>query len=119
MMWFFNRLNLVISKLYLLVSFLVRYAWFLFRSNMVVLRAIIEPEGRVRPGLLAYRLRASGSWEIFWLAHLITLSPGTLSVRYAPEAGVLYIHALYVEGVDDFRDEITEGLERPIMELLR
>ncbi|MDT8446882.1 MAG: Na+/H+ antiporter subunit E [bacterium] len=113
----FGRLNKLIGKLYLLIGFSFTFAWFLFRSNLVVLRAIIEPEGRLRPALLAYPLTATGEWEIFTLAHLITLSPGTLSVRHDKDARILWVHALYCHEPRELLGEITQGLERPIMEL--
>jgi multicomponent Na+:H+ antiporter subunit E len=50
---------------------------------------------------------------------LITLTPGTLSLDISPDHKTLYIHAMHVDDVDEFRQEIKQRMERRVMEVFQ
>jgi multicomponent Na+:H+ antiporter subunit E len=47
------------------------------------------------------------------------MTPGTLSVDVSDDRGTLYIHAMYIDDIEEFRREIKEGFERRLLELMR
>ncbi len=89
------------------------------RANLRVAYDVVTPTNYMKPGIVAVPLDAKTDMEIMLLANLITLTPGTLSLDVSPDRNVLYIHAMYVEDPERLKQEIKEGLERRILELLR
>lgn len=53
------------------------------------------------------------------LANLITMTPGTLSLDISEDRKILYIHAMYIHDIDALRADITDNLERRVLEILR
>ncbi len=69
--------------------------------------------------IVAIPLDAKTDREITLLANLITLTPGTLSLDVSEDRRFLYVHAMFVEDVESFRDSIKNGFERRLLELMR
>lgn len=88
---------------------LVRSTW---RVGVLVFRP-----ARSRPGFIAYPLRVHSDGEITLLANLITLTPGTLSVRVAADRRSLVIHALEAESPNAVCQAIHDAFESRIMAL--
>lgn len=101
------------------IGFLLFFAWEVVRANLRVAFDVLSPRQRITPGIIAIPLDAKTDAEITFLANLITLTPGTLSLDVSDDRKTLYIHAMYVKDVDSFRREIKEGLERRLLEVLR
>jgi multicomponent Na+:H+ antiporter subunit E len=57
--------------------------------------------------------------EITLLANLITLTPGTLSLDVSDDRKVLYVHAMYLSDKQAFIDDIKNGFEKRLLEILR
>ncbi|MEL7675355.1 MAG: Na+/H+ antiporter subunit E, partial [Chloroflexota bacterium] len=51
------------------------------------------------------------------LANLVTLTPGTLTLDISDDRRIMYVHAMHVEDVEQYRQEIKQGFERRIGEL--
>lgn len=100
------------------IRFALYYVGMLILANLRVAYSIMVPS-RMRPGVIAVPLTVQTEGEISLLANLITLTPGTLSLDVSADRRILYVHALHVEDVDDFRRQIQERLERRVMELFR
>lgn len=77
--------KLVVLLLYFLKELLV--------ANVTVARLVLRPD-RLQPGIVAYPLTVRGPAQITWLANLITLTPGTVSVEVAPDRSSLFIHTI-------------------------
>jgi multicomponent Na+:H+ antiporter subunit E len=95
------------------------FAWEIIEANLRVAYDVLSPRQRISPGIIAIPLDAKTDDEITLLANLITLTPGTLSLDVSEDKKVLYIHAMYVEDVDQFKRELKDGLERRLLEVLR
>ncbi len=102
-----------------LVSFVFVFIRELLVSTWRVAQDVVKPLPLLRPGVIGIPLDAKTDLEITTLANIISLTPGTLSLDVSPDRKTLYIHAMYVINPDDLRREIKEGLERPLLELLR
>lgn len=103
------------------VSQVIRFAFFfaseLVQANVRVAWEVLTPGHGMRPAIVAVPLDLDRDIEILLLANMITLTPGTLSLDVSTDKRVLYIHAMYVDNVDDFRREIKQGYEKRVEEL--
>jgi multicomponent Na+:H+ antiporter subunit E len=101
----------------------IRFTFFFLRelihSNFRVAWDVITPKSQRKPGIVAIPLDARSDMEITFLANLITLTPGTLSLDVSDDRSVLYVHGMFVEDPQHMRDQIKNGFERRVLELLR
>lgn len=88
-------------------------------SNLRVLWEVITPGSINRPGIIGIPLDARTDLEIFLVANLISLTPGTLSVDLSEDRQTLFVHVMFLEDVTATRDEIKNGLERRVLEVMR
>ena len=109
---YFERLPKVIG----LISF---FAKELLVSNLRVLWDVITPKHISRPGIIGIPLDARTDAEIMLVANLISLTPGTLSLDLSEDRQVLYIHVMFLDDIDETRQQIKQGLERRVLEVMR
>ena len=91
----------------------------LLLSNLEVMKQIIRSRITVQPGIVAVPLEVQKDWEITTLAHLITLTPGTLTLSVAEDRQKLYIHALHIENAEKLVSQIKGQFEQAILEVTR
>lgn len=91
----------------------------LILSNLSILKLVYTPRPEIEPGIFALPLEVKSNWEITLLAHLITLTPGTLSVAVSNNNDILYIHAMDIDEVDKSIREIKDSFEKAILEVTR
>jgi multicomponent Na+:H+ antiporter subunit E len=101
------------------VGFLGFYLVEVVKANLRVAYDVVTPAFRTRPGIIAIPLEAKTDLEITLLANLVTMTPGTLSIDVSADRKVLYVHAMFVDDPDAFREELKQGLERRVLEILR
>ncbi|MCL6554189.1 MAG: Na+/H+ antiporter subunit E [Firmicutes bacterium] len=106
-------------RLRLAFSFAFFYLWELLLANLRVAYDVVTRTHHMRPGILAIPLDVQTDAEITLFANLITLTPGTLSLDVSPDRRVLYIHAMYIDDVEAFRQRLKQQLERRVLELFR
>lgn len=109
---YFTRLRRVIM---LCLVFLYE----LVMSSVRVAITVLSPNMNLKPGIFAYRLKVDHDFEITFLANLITLTPGTLSVDVSDDKRFLYIHALDCSDLEATRHDIATNFERRILEAFR
>jgi multicomponent Na+:H+ antiporter subunit E len=102
-----------------LPGFLLFFLKELVVANVKVAAAVLFPEGRLCPAIVAVPLALDRDAEIALLANLVSLTPGTLSLDVSKDRRTLYIHAMAVTGPDDLRREVRDGFERRILEVFR
>jgi multicomponent Na+:H+ antiporter subunit E len=88
-------------------------------SNLRVLWDVITPKHISRPGIIGIPLDARTDVEIMLVANLISLTPGTLSMDLSEDRKVLYIHVMFLDDIDRTRQQIKQGLERRVLEVMR
>ena len=64
-------------------------------------------------------LEARTELEITLLANLISLTPGTLVIDVSDDRKVMYIHGMYLEDREKFIESIKDGLEKPLLSIMR
>lgn len=88
-------------------------------SNLRVLWDVITPRHINRPGIIGVPLTAKTDLEIFVVASMISLTPGTLSVDLSEDRKTLFVHVMFLDDVEKTRVDIKNGLERRILEVIR
>ena len=80
-------------------------------SNVLVAREIVCRRSRIRTGVLAYHLQDPSEEVLSLMAHVIALTPGTMTVEATREPAVLYVHFLLLDDLDLARTTVAR-LER-------
>jgi len=68
-------------------------------SNLLVAREILAPRSRIRSGVIEHQLRHPSDEALNLMAHVIALTPGTMTVEADRDAGVLTVHFLLLDDV--------------------
>jgi len=107
------------EKIFKVVGFILFFIKEVIKSNMIVAYDIITPGYYMKPAILAVPLDCKTDVEITLFANLITLTPGTWSIDVSSDRTVLYIHAMYVDDLDNYIKDLKSNLERRLLEVLR
>jgi multicomponent Na+:H+ antiporter subunit E len=106
-------------RIHYTLGFAAFYMWQLIIANLRVAYDVLSPGAHARPGVLAIPLEAKSDAEITMLANLITLTPGSVSLDVSSDRRFLYLHAMYIDEVDQYRENIKHSFERRVLEVLR
>jgi multicomponent Na+:H+ antiporter subunit E len=101
------------------IGFFFFFVWELLVANLRVAYEVLTPGFQMRAAIIDIPLDAESDLEITVLANLITLTPGTLSLDVSPDRKTLYIHAMHVDDVEQFRKDIKQRMERRVMEVFK
>jgi multicomponent Na+:H+ antiporter subunit E len=96
--------------------------FFLFELLLSTLRVfwdVVTPGHISRPGIVGVPLNAESDMEILLVANLISLTPGTLSIDLSEDRQTLYVHVMFLDDPDRFRQGIKDGVERRVLEVMR
>ena len=93
--------------------------WEITLSGIRVAYDVVTPRNHMKPGIIAVPLDAKTDMEIFILASLITLTPGSLSLDVSADRQTLYVHEMYVSDPGEVRRKIKKGLERRLLKVMR
>ena len=95
------------------------FAWELLLANLRVAWDVLTVKHYMRPAIVAVPLEAATDGEITLLANLISLTPGTLVIDISPDRRVLFVHSMYTNDPGRVRQQLKEGFERRVLEVLR
>jgi multicomponent Na+:H+ antiporter subunit E len=84
-------------------------------SNLRVARDVLSPQPNLKPGIVGVPVGDYSDRQIWVLASLLTMTPGTISIEVDETKRVLYLHTLYTEpSADELRNQIKRDYERPV-----
>jgi multicomponent Na+:H+ antiporter subunit E len=109
----------ILKKSIRLSIFVVFYLKELILSNFRVLHDVLTPRHYMKPGFIALPLDAKTDLEIFILANLISMTPGTLSVEVSEDRKNLFLHVMYLDDAAHYKQMIKDKFESRVMEVLR
>lgn len=101
------------------ISFIFFFLYELIKANLQVAYEVLTPHFNMTPGIVKVPLDAETDIEITFLANLISLTPGTLSIDVSDNKKVLYVHSMYIKDRESFIAGIKNGFEKRILEILR
>ena len=123
MMWFARGLKGRDARYFrALPQGIVLFGYFLkelVTSCLLVARDCIARRPRLHPAVVRMPIGPKSDLEIFVLANLITLTPGTLTLDVAPDKSHLIIHSIYAEDPEALLAELKSGMEHRVHEVFR
>jgi multicomponent Na+:H+ antiporter subunit E len=90
----------------------------LVRANFRMAAIILSPRMKLRPAVVAVPLILKSETAIILLTNMITLTPGTLSLDISTDRRMIYIHTVYLDDPRQFSQQLIEGYENRLKELL-
>ncbi|MEM0966685.1 MAG: Na+/H+ antiporter subunit E [Verrucomicrobiota bacterium] len=78
-------------------------------SNLRVAHDVVTPRHRMKPGIVRLNVEDLTDRQLFFMANLITMTPGTLGLAVSEDRKEFYIHAMYI---DRTTEELVQSLER-------
>lgn len=93
---------------------LILFCYFLkelVKSCLLVARDCIAPRPALHPAIVKLPIGPKSDLEIFVLANLITLTPGTLTLDVADDKTYLLIHSIYAKDQDALIADLKSGME--------
>src|SRR5699024_541036 len=108
-----------VHKLFSVIKLIGIFISETLQSAVVVIKQVLSPQIKIKPGIFRYETILKGEWEVPTLALLLTLTPGSVVMEVTPEGNVFYIHAMDIK---KFRGSLERSLgrfEKAIMEVTR
>ena len=101
------------------IGFFFYFLYEMLKANFQVAYEVMTSNLHMKPGIVKLELEARSDLEITLLANLISLTPGTLVIDVSDDRKVMYIHGMYLQDRAKFIDSIKNGLERPLLNIMR
>lgn len=108
-----------LSRFFALIKLLFIFNSELLSSTILVLKHILSPKIRIKPGIFKYETVLRGEWEITALSLLLTLTPGSVVIQVKPEGDAVYVHAMDVEESKEMLLRSLGKFEKAIMGVTR
>ena len=110
-----------IHRLYYLVEFILFYLWEIVLSSLIVAHDAMTMTHYMKPGVIGMPLSAKSELEIFIVANLITMTPGTLALDVSTDRKTLYIHCMYgldtEEDIPKMQQRLKTRIEQKVLRL--
>jgi multicomponent Na+:H+ antiporter subunit E len=106
-------------KMFQVIGLFLFFVKELIKANLRVAYEVLTPGLTIQPGVVMIPLDVKSDAEITLLANLITLTPGTLSLDVSVDRRVLYVHAMFIDDPERVRQQIKDGFERRVIEVMR
>lgn len=101
------------------IYFVFYFIYEMLLANIQVAYDVVTPKYFFTPGIISYKMNAKTDVEINLLSTVISLTPGTMVLDISDDNTTLYIHVMYLKDRDIFTEQIRNGFERKLLELLR
>lgn len=84
-------------------------------SNIKVARDVLSPSPKIEPGFVSISLEQMSDRQLFVLANMITMTPGTLSLEFSADKRSLTLHTLYADTASNLQEDISRNYERRVL----
>jgi multicomponent Na+:H+ antiporter subunit E len=92
---------------------------FIIASLTVAKMVLFIPLKKIQCSYLEISTKPLSTGETLFFGHIVTLTPGTITVDINTQNNVMTIHAMYTEQTQQIIEEIESKIKRPMMEFLR
>lgn len=107
------------KKIRALFALIIYYLKSLVIANIRVAIDILRPGHQIQPGFIVLPMKVKTDFEIMMFAHLLMMTPGTMCLDISPDRKWMHIHAIDLKDTEALKKELSEGLEKRILEVLR
>ncbi|MDJ0523018.1 MAG: Na+/H+ antiporter subunit E [Planctomycetota bacterium] len=87
-------------------------------SSLRVAWEVVTPHATSRPGIIRVPIDCTSPAQIALLAHLVTLTPGTVSLDVTSDRRALYVHVMFLDDREEEIRSIKDGLEKRVRSVL-
>jgi multicomponent Na+:H+ antiporter subunit E len=109
-----------VRRVWAFVRFVLIFAGEFLLSNLGVARTVLfRRTANMEADFVIYDTSGLRPVEVLLLSHLISLTPGTVTVEIAPDYGHLLLHVLDATDPEAVRGRIERRLCRPLLEVTR
>lgn len=106
-------------RLVAIAGFIPYFIKEMITANLRVAYDVLTPQDYMQPGIVAVPLDLETDLQITLLAACITLTPGTLSLHISEDRRTLFVHAMYIDNPEALVQEIKQGFEKRIQEIVQ
>lgn len=107
-----------IGRVHRVLGLAAYFFWELARANVRLALDVATPKYHMKPGIIALPLDATSDAQILLLSMLINTTPGSVALDVSPDRKTLYVHVMYMDTPDAARQEIKQGFERRVLDVL-
>lgn len=100
-------------------AFIFLFLFDLLKANFEVMKDVVTPNHNMKPGIIKYEMNAKTDFEITMLANMIALTPGTVVIDLSKNKKIMYIHVMYLTDKEAFKNNLSNRIERKLLEILR
>ena len=107
-----------VGRVHRVVGLVAYFLWELIKANLRLALDVATPHYHMKPGIIAVPLDATQDGQILLLSMLINTTPGSVALDVSPDRKILYVHVMYMDTPDAAREEIKQGFERRVLDVL-
>jgi len=100
-------------------AFILVFFYDLLKANYEVMKDVVTPNYNMKPGIVRYEMEAKTDFEITMLANMIALTPGTVVIDLSHDKKFMYIHVMYLTDKEYFKKNLSNRIERKLLEIIR
>jgi len=116
---FSGRHDFYLYRFFKFLKFLLVCLFELYVACLQVLKLVLTPKLNLKPGIIRMRVNLPTDFQLVFLASLINLTPGTLTLEVSQDKRTLYIHALNINDAEKIVSDISKSFENGIREIWR
>ena len=114
-----GRRDFYLDRFLKFLKFLLICLYELYVACFQVLYLVLSPKLNLKPGIIRMKVNLPTDFQLVFLASLINLTPGTLTLEVSPDKKTLYVHALNINDAEKIIGGIRESFEDGIREVWR
>jgi len=114
-----GRRDFYLHRFFKFLKFLLVCIYELYIACFQVLRLVLSPKLNLKPGIIRMKVDLPTDFQLVFLASLINLTPGTLTLEVSQNKKTLYIHALNINDAEKIVSDISKSFEDGIREVWR
>ena len=92
--------------------------WEVLLSSFRVAWEVLTPHATSRPGIIRVPIDLRRVDQITLLAHIVTLTPGTVTLDVTEERDALYVHVMFLDDREAVIAAIKDGMESRVRKVL-
>jgi multicomponent Na+:H+ antiporter subunit E len=108
-----------LKRFFQFLKFLLVCLYELYVACFQVLILVLSPKLNLKPGIIRMDVNLPTDFQLVFLASLINLTPGTLTLEVSSNKKTLYIHALHINDAEKIVKGIRKSFEEGIREIWR
>ena len=108
-----------IARLPAWVELVAYVLWEVLLSSLRVAWEVLTPHTTSRPGIIRVPIDLQRDRQIALLAHLVTLTPGTVTLDVSDARDELFVHVMFLDDKNETIRSIKDGMETRVRRVLR